>query len=261
MKNDLTPDQQENAIQNLIHKLTPEQMKEIGITDVSHIEVGQVIRIDKINDMLGSAKLMNINGESLINHAQHLGDVKVGNGSIDAEAASLGFKGEGAELKAYETFHPSTDAAREAVTLSTPPTTNGSTVVPHAPTSPAVAQEAIPRVPKAPLVTETIPLPKGGEAVRTLLEAKNYVGVRRISPDETLALEGIFKLQNETKLNPGLMGDITSAKAELLEALKGAKSEVSAVKMYKILEAHHLEEKVPVSPDDELMAYISSKRQ
>ncbi len=86
---DRTPEQQVKAIQNMLKRLSPEQMKAIGVTHPDRIFPGQIIHIDKINDLLGSERLMNINGESLINHAQHLGATAINGGSV-AEAVTLG---------------------------------------------------------------------------------------------------------------------------------------------------------------------------
>jgi hypothetical protein len=68
--NDLTPTQQENVIQNFIRGLSPQDLKDIGITDVDHIAVGQHIQVDRLNEILAAKR---IGGIDLIEHAQHLG--------------------------------------------------------------------------------------------------------------------------------------------------------------------------------------------
>ena len=83
---DLTPVQQENVIQNFIHTLSPQELKEIGITDVNHIDVGQQIHVDRLNEILAAKR---IDGEDLITHAQHL------NGGV-SEAVATSTPGSGA---------------------------------------------------------------------------------------------------------------------------------------------------------------------
>ncbi len=111
---DLTPAQQENAIQNLLSKLTASDMKAIGITDLNHLNPGQSIQIDKLNDFLGSEKLMNINGESLINHAQHLGTTDAASEVAQAEVvsgeSSPPVSGFGEELEVVDTLSASDTA-------------------------------------------------------------------------------------------------------------------------------------------------------
>jgi hypothetical protein len=70
---DLTPTQQENVIQNFIHGLSTQEMKDIGITDVDQIAAGQHIQVDRLNEILAAKR---INGQDLIEHAQQLGTAK-----------------------------------------------------------------------------------------------------------------------------------------------------------------------------------------
>ncbi len=56
------------------------------------------------------------------------------------------------------------------------------------------------------------------------------------------------------------MADLQSTKVELLAAMKSSQGELSATQMYKILEVKHLEGKVFIPPDVDLIKYIQSKR-
>ena len=85
-------DEKENVIQNFIHKLSPEDMKRIGIPDPDHIEVGSQIDMKVLNEILESKR---ISGESLIAHAQHLAGTSpsgtpVSQGVVSATQETLG---------------------------------------------------------------------------------------------------------------------------------------------------------------------------
>ena len=66
---DLTPEQQENVVQNFIRRVTPEELRSIGISDASHIKVGDKIDIGKLNEVLLAKR---INGQDLFAHARAL---------------------------------------------------------------------------------------------------------------------------------------------------------------------------------------------
>lgn len=321
---DLTPRQQDNAIQNLLSKLTQADMKEIGITDPNHITPGQSIQLGKLNDLLGSARLMNIKGESLINHAQHLGETS-GGGAVAAEAAMSGHSptsgfGEvrefvgtlsasdtasiestlGRSISATESnvLHSikglsllaDTDAAKNNINEAVAHlgqemrTTNGVPLtteqmmhilhqhnaldaqirIPEVAYAVSVPPEAMSSASKAAVV-ESAPSVVSPEAsiqsAHSVAEIAAYIK-HAPTPDESFTLTNLLELEQGTKMNPGLSTDIAAAKIEIINAMKLAKGELRPLAMYKILEAHHLESKVVVSPDaeGELLMYMETHK-
>ncbi len=321
---DLTPPQQENAIQNLLSKLTLVDMKAIGIIDPNHIVPGQSIQIDKLNDLLGSEKLININGESLINHAQHLGETS-GGGGVASEAVMSGHSptgfGEvrefvgtlsasdtasiestlGRSISATESnvLHSikglsllaDTDAAKnninEAVahlgqemraTNGVPLTTeqmmhilhqhnalDAQIRIPEVAPAVSVPPEAMSSASKAAAIESAPRVVVSPEAsiqrAHSVAEIAAYIK-HTPTPDESFTLTNLLELEQGTKMNPGLSTDIAAAKMEIINAMKLAKGELRPLAMYKILEAHHLETKVVVSPDaeGELLMYMETHK-